>query len=243
MTRTILIDADITVYRVAAKNEEPTRFDNGLWVLWSDEAKTKKDFDEAIENIVETTKADDYLLCLTSKNNFRKDILPSYKSNRKDTRKPMLLPFLRQHIIENYKYDLRDGLEGDDLMGIHATNPDAKGEQVIYSADKDMKTIPTKLWDQAFNTIVDISEEEAERNWLTQTLTGDPTDGYKGATKVGAVGAKKILDNDCSWSAVVAAFIKQGHTDAEALQQAQVARILRYDNYDLTTNTIKVWTP
>ena len=84
MTRMVLIDADITIYRVAAKNEEPTRFDNGLWVLWSDEAKTKKDFDEAIENIVETTKADDYLLCLTSKNNFRKDILPSYKGNRKD---------------------------------------------------------------------------------------------------------------------------------------------------------------
>lgn len=243
MTRTVLIDADITVYQVAAKNEEPTKFDNGLWVLWSDETKTIKDFDEAIENIVEKTKADEYLLCLTSKNNFRKDILPSYKGNRKDTRKPMLLPFLRQHVIENYLYDLRDGLEGDDLMGIHATNPDAKGEQVIYSADKDMKTIPAKLWDVNTDILFEVNEDEANRNWLTQTLTGDPVDGYKGATKIGAVGAKKILDRDCSWEAVVEAFIKQGHTEAEALQQAQCARILRYEDYDLTTNTIKVWKP
>ncbi len=91
--------------------------------------------------------------------------------------------------------------------------------------------------------VVDISEDEADRNWLLQTLTGDTTDGYKGLPKCGPVSANKILDNDCTWSGVVAAYTKAGLTEKEALQQAQVARILRYDNYDLTTNTIKVWTP
>ena len=243
MSRTVLIDADITVYQIAMKNEEPTRFDNGLWVLWADESKCKIDFDEAIENIVEKTKADDYLLCLTSKHNFRKDILPSYKGNRKETRKPMMLPFLRQYVIENYKYDMRYGLEGDDIMGIHATDPNSTTENVIFSLDKDMKTIPAKLWDSDFETVVDITEEEADRYWLLQTLTGDATDGYKGLPKCGPVSAKKILDNDCTWDGVVDAYLKAGLTEKEALQQAQVARILRYDNYDLETDTIKVWTP
>ena len=243
MRRTLLIDADITVYRVASSNEVPTRFHNGLWVLWSDEDKTRRDFDDAIKDILEKTEADDYLLCLTSPNNFRKDILPSYKGNRKDTRKPMMLPFLRDHVMANHPYDMRDGLEGDDLMGIYATQPDMDGEYVIYSADKDMKTIPALLWDDDDKVVVVNTLEQANRYWLTQALTGDPTDGYKGATKIGAVGAKKILDNDCSWEAVLAAFIKQGHTEHEALQQAQVSRILRYENYDLVTNTLGVWQP
>ena len=243
MRRTLLIDADITVYRVASTNEVPTRFFNGLWVLWADEARTKKDFDAAIEDIITKTEADDYILCLTSPINFRKDILPSYKGNRKETRKPMMLPFLRDHVMANHPYEMRDGLEGDDLMGIYATRPDNVGEYVIYSADKDMKTIPALLWDDVDDVVVANTVEEADRFWLTQALTGDPTDGYKGAQKIGAVGAKKILDNDCSWEAVLAAFIKQGHTEHEALQQAQVARILRHENYDLVTDTIGVWTP
>ena len=243
MARTVLIDADITIYKVASTNEEPTKFHNGLWVLWADEGKTKRDFDDAITNIVETTGADNYLLCLTSSSNFRKDILPSYKGNRKETRKPMMLPFLREYAMEHHPHDIREGLEGDDLMGIYATNPNNKGEFVIYSADKDMKTIPALLWDDTTSQPIKISEEEADRWWLTQTLTGDATDGYKGLPKCGPVGAAKVLDDDCSWDAVLAAFIKAGLTEHEALQQARVARILRYNDYDLETNTVKVWTP
>lgn len=243
MSRTILIDADITLYQVATTNEEPTRFHNGLWVLWADESKTKKDFDEAIENIVTQTNADDYLLCLTSPTNFRKDILPSYKGNRKETRKPMMLPFLREHVMKNHKYDMREGLEGDDLLGIYGTDPNAKDERVIFSADKDMKTLPAKHWDADWALVREITEEDANRWWLYQSLTGDTTDGYKGCPKVGPVAANKILDKDCSWEAVVAAFEKAGLSTFEALQQAQVARILRYENYDLETDTLKVWNP
>lgn len=243
MSRTILIDADITLYQVAVTNEEPTRFHNGLWVLWADEAKTKKDFDEAIENIVTQTNADDYLLCLTSPTNFRKDILPSYKGNRKETRKPMMLPFLREHVMKNHKYDMREGLEGDDLLGIYGTDPNAKDERVIFSADKDMKTLPAKHWDTDWALVREITEEDANRWWLYQSLTGDTTDGYKGCPKVGPVAANKILDKDCSFDAVVAAFEKANLSIFEATQQAQVARILRYENYDLETDTLKVWEP
>jgi DNA polymerase I len=243
MRRTLLIDADITIYRVATTNEVPTRFYNGLWVLWADEDKTKWDFDDQIKSIIEETGADDYILCLTSTNNFRKDILPSYKGNRSNHRKPMMLPVLRDHVMANHPYEMRDGLEGDDLLGIYATNPNLEGEYVIYSADKDMKTIPALLWDDENKVVVVNTVEQADRYWLTQTLTGDQTDGYKGAQKIGPVGAQKILDDDCSWEAVLAAFIKAGHTEDEALQQAQVARILRYENYDLVTNTLGVWKP
>lgn len=243
MPRTILIDADITLYQIASSNEIPTRFDNGLWVLWADEEKCKADFDEALRDIVEKTKADDYLLCLTSSTNFRKDILPSYKGNRKETRKPMMLPFLRQYVIENYKYDMRDGLEGDDLLGIYGTDPNSTDERVIYSADKDVWTLPAKIWNNEFVLVTNNLLEDANRSWFMQTLTGDTTDGYKGLNGCGPVAANKILDKDCSWEAVVAAYEKKGFTADDALQQARVARILRYEDYDLETDTLKVWKP
>jgi DNA polymerase-1 len=243
MSRTVLIDADILCYTTAYINEEPTEFANGLFVLWADAAKTKADLVDNIDHILEKVDADDFLLCLTDKENFRKDILPSYKSNRSGSRKPMMLPFLREFIIENLPHDVRKGLEGDDLMGIYATHPDLDGEYVIYSADKDMKTIPALLWDEEDGQIRKVSEEEANRNWLFQTLTGDTTDGYTGCPKVGPVSANKILDKECSFEAVVVAFEKAGLSKFEATQQAQVARILRFENYDLVTDTLKVWRP
>ena len=243
MSRTVLIDADILCYTVAYVNEVPTEFANGLFVLWADAEKTKADLSDELDRILEEVDADDYLLCLTDKDNFRKDILPSYKSNRSGSRKPMMLPFLREHIIANLRHDVRQGLEGDDLMGIYATHPDLEGEWVIYSKDKDMKTIPALLWDFEDGHVRKVSEEEATRNWLFQTLTGDTTDGYSGCPKVGPVAANKILDKECSFNAVIQAYEKAGLSKFEATQQAQVARILRSENYDLETDTLTVWRP
>ena len=84
--------------------------------------------------------------------------------------------------------------------------------------------------------------EEADRWHLAQTLIGDPTDNYKGCPKIGAVGAKKILDKDCSWAAVVAAYEKAGLSEEDALAQARVARILRFEDVDEDMNPI-LWTP
>ena len=106
-----------------------------------------------------------------------------------------------------------------------------------------MKTIPALLWNEEDGQIVKVSEEEATRNWLFQTLTGDATDGYKGCPKVGPVAANKILDDDCSFDAVVKAYEKAGLSKFEATQQAQVARILRFENYDLETDTLTIWRP
>ena len=93
---------------------------------------------------------------------------------------------------------------------------------------------------------------------MTQTLTGDATDGYKGCPSVGAVGAKKILDDALAlaksndhekfnnwymWIAVVKAFEKAGLGEEEALVQARVARILRTPEYDHKKRKVKLWSP
>ena len=99
--RTLLIDGDILIYKIATLNEEPTHWGEGLWTLHCDENICKAEVDRQIDELLDNLKADKYIVALTDKKNFRKDILPSYKDNRKQKRKPLALPFLRQHCIDN----------------------------------------------------------------------------------------------------------------------------------------------
>jgi DNA polymerase-1 len=132
-------------------------------------------------------------------------------------------------------------LEADDVMGILGSTPDLK--TVIVSDDKDMKTIPCRLYRPTDDDLMDVSQEAADLNFYTQTLTGDSTDGYSGCPKVGAVTAAKILGNRPDWSLVENQFIKSGLTREEAITQARLARILRNDDWDADKETIKLWSP
>lgn len=243
MSRTVLIDADILAFQVSVNAETATEFADDIHVLWADAKKAKIDIDEAIEAITVKVDADDYICCLTSPTNFRQDVLPSYKGNRSSSRKPMILPSLRQHMIDHHITVMIEGLEGDDCIGIYATDPNSDTEYVMYSADKDMKTIPALLWNEEDGMAYKISPEEAERYWLTQVITGDNTDGYKGLPKHGPVAAGKILDKECSYQAVEEAYLKAGLTERDCLQQARVARILHHSDFNQVNNKPILWSP
>jgi DNA polymerase-1 len=126
-------------------------------------------------------------------------------------------------------------------MGILATNPHSKTQKIIVSQDKDMKTIPTQVWDG--KDLVTITEGEANYRHLYQTLIGDAADGYKGCPGVGPVKATKLLDADPTWATVVAAYTKAGLTEADALTQARLARILRWSDWDAEKKEPILWTP
>ena len=81
--KVLLIDGDILLYKIAMNNEVPTNWGDGLWTLHADENICKSDVDAVIDNLGSNFSADDYVVCLTDAHNFRKDVLPSYKSNRK----------------------------------------------------------------------------------------------------------------------------------------------------------------
>ena len=88
-----------------------------------------------------------------------------------------------------------------------------------------------------------ITEKEADYWHFFQTLTGDTIDGYSGCPGIGAVNAKRILDEDPSWESVVKTFNKKGFTEEDALVQARCARILRASDYNFDTEEVILWTP
>ena len=115
-----------------------------------------------------------------------------------------------------------------------------EGEKVIVSEDKDLKTVPCKLWRSG--ELLNITKEEADYNHLFQTLTGDTTDGYSGLRGVGEVKAKTILIVP-TWASVEAAFIKAGYTKEDALIQARLSRILRFEDYNFEYGVPNMWSP
>lgn len=253
MTRIVLIDADIDLYQIAQKNEVEVQWDEDTITMTTDIANAKHVFDETIKGIVKKLDADDYILCMTGDNNFRRTHFPTYKANRKD-RKPMGYKLLKQHAIENHPHKIYDTLEADDVMGILATKKAPAGtEYVIHSADKDMKTIPAKVWDEKQKKIVNISQLEADRFLYTQLLTGDAVDGYKGCPSVGKVKAQQALA-PCSTelemrNAVLKLYLKAYKAEGEdyakqaMIETAGQARILRACDYDFKTKSVIIWHP
>ncbi len=241
----LLFDADIIAFKAAAATEQPINWGDGIWTLHGYEQDVIDHAMSYMQSVADKLDAQDVLLFLTGANNWRKDILPSYKSNRKDTRKPLMLPFIRQFMVDNLGATIVDTFEADDLLGIEATSTD---DCIIVSEDKDLKTIPAMVYNpQKDDAPVLIPEFTAAWNHMFQTLTGDSTDGYSGCPKVGPVAAKKILQDidqvEDLWPAVVAAFKKQNLSEEVALQQAQVARICHASDFDKETGKVIPWTP
>lgn len=252
--------------------ERPNDWGDGIWTIHSDQHEAERNLTNKIDTVMDDLKADACVVALTdTQENYRKAILPTYKSNRKDQRKPLLLGHLKDFLRSAYETYDRPTLEADDILGILSTGQKIPGEKIIVSIDKDLKCIPGLLYNDSkpMDGIQEITEQQADYWHMMQTLTGDVTDGYAGCPGVGKVKAEAMLagnpkgglnhgvNEDCGciecrlvhrdpaamWERVVAAFVKAKLGEEEALRQARVARILRASDYDFKNKKPILWTP
>ncbi len=253
--RILLIDADVVAYKAASACEKATHWGEGYWTWHADENEARANVEAQLTEIMDTLGGKSMKLCLTdSEGNFRRSVLPTYKGNRATVKKPLVLKSIKQWMLDEKDAYFRPGLEGDDCMGILSTWSGLKGEKVIYSIDKDMKTIPGLFCHRLEDGVKEVSEAEADYWHLYQTLIGDTTDGYSGCPGVGPKKAEAILAQaqlegltkghvKMLWAAVVETYRKAKLGPEEALRQARVARILRASDYDFTKKEPILWTP
>lgn len=250
---TALIDADIVAYKAAARNEQSHDFGDQLCHSTNPKGALK-DAREMIETYAQRVGADKVLICLSDPaRNFRKELTPDYKNNRKATRKPELLIWVKEYLFTEYPSIIKPRLEADDVMGIIQTAGDeyVEGETVIVSEDKDMLTIPGKVYNPNKDDlgVVDVSHSEAVRWHLTQTIIGDPTDGYPGCYRVGPKSSyvARINDPDTPleelWDIVLEAYESKDFTEEDALLQARQAYILWNHAWNDNTGRLKLWRP
>lgn len=228
----ILVDADILLYQACSAAEEETDWGDDVWSLTTDLKEAKAMFQDRLAAIEERLNSHKVTLCISDKVNFRKTVYPNYKSNRKKTRKPLGYPAMVEWARGKYDCITLPGLEADDVLGIFATMPPNKAQAIMVSDDKDLLTIPGRLYRPMSDELMTITEAEADYNFLMQTLTGDTTDGYPGLKGYGPKTAEKLLGSRPVWSLVEQAYIKAGQTREDALVQARLARILRWTDWD-----------
>ena len=234
MTDVLLIDGDILAYQVCTAAMREVEIDGEVtYSLNRDEARSR--FKAKIDYWLEELDCVRPLLAWSHREErFRDDLDENYKGNRTG-KKPLGYWALVETWMDEWPSRCIAGLEGDDVLGILQTRPDGPST-ICLSEDKDLKTIPglhSKMNDLG---VFEVTLEEADTWWMVQTLAGDRTDGYKGCPGVGEVTAARLLepqkgDLPAMWEIVLRTYEDKGLTYQDALRNAQMARILRHEDY------------
>lgn len=171
----LLIDGDIAVYRVACTCEDEV------------EQVAKWRINDTMTDILEATEADSHVVYLTGRDNFRKNLDPTYKANRTQER-PTFWQACRDHLVNKYKAVIVDNYEADDAMGWNQTD-----DTVICSIDKDMLMIPGKHYNWVRKEWTTVTEDSANQTFYRQLLIGDTSDNVFGIKGIGPKKAEKAL--------------------------------------------------
>lgn len=274
MRKVLLIDGDIVAYQLSATTERSYDLpEAGTTVKTTDADAAIRGMVDQINGWKEKLKADHVIVCLSDDfSNYRKKVYPPYKSQRKSAERPVLLYDMKDALANHFEVARWPNLEADDVMGILATEPQTEERRCIVSEDKDMRTVPAWVWNPAKDAKpVLIGQDEADRWFLKQTLTGDVTDGYPGCPDIGPKKADEILDGHylervervitkgkragetevkyrmvydigmTVWGRIVRTYEAKGLTEEDALAQARCAFILRYGHYE--DGRVIQWSP
>ena len=238
---TLLIDADYFLYRAAQAAECEMIFTDDVTCITSSTEEGQSIFKYELKKLRQRFESEKILLTFTSQDNFRKDVDPEYKSNRKE-RKPCGYVKLKNWAKETWPSVSKPRLEADDVMGILATNG-SLDNFVLISPDKDMTQIPCRIYNLKDEFTVE--PEDGIRKLYEQALTGDTTDGYKGCVGIGPKRAQQILSNADGdyWNATLTAFLEAGMTEADALRNLRLARILQAEDWDSENQRPILFTP
>ncbi len=141
------------------------------------------------ESIIRDSGATTYKIFLSGKNNFRLDICPDYKAHR-PTEKPVHLAACREYLINKFGAKVVDYMEADDMLGIQQQSDTT----IICSLDKDLDTVPGWHYNWNKNKKYWVDEDQADKFFWIQMLTGDSADNIFGIKGVGPKKAEKLLD-------------------------------------------------
>jgi len=229
-----LLDGDLIAYRNAASAEnEP------LEICLSR-------VDSLIDTIMRETGATEYMIALSGETNFRRDIYPEYKQNRKDVQRPKWLLEAKQYLKDKFNAVESINCEADDLLGVWQCT--LEQDTIICTLDKDLRMVPGKHYSWEIrgtsklgkewvrpSEISHITTYEATMHFYRQLIIGDPSDNVKGLKGSGEKAADRILFNLVNEEDMLQAVREAYGNDEEMLMNGKCLWIWRYEN--------NIWSP
>lgn len=172
---TVLVDGDIVAYRCAA-----SCLRQGQLVDPVEIAQVR--VNDLMYRIIQETESTAYRVFIGGVDNFRYQLYPAYKGNRKDTEKPPWLEACREQLVVEWQAQVVNGMETDDMLGILQTD-----DTVIASIDKDLLMIPGKHFNFVKQEFYNVSPLDGIRHFYLQLIMGDRSDnipGYDGVMRI-----------------------------------------------------------
>lgn len=182
-----LIDFDIVAYNSAASAE-------------NDPLSVALDrTNQMVLSILQAADADTFRGFLSGGNNFRHEIYPEYKANRKDMVDPRWRAACKEFLVTEWNAEVTDGYEADDAMGMNQTK-----DTRICTIDKDLNMIPGLHYSWPIirkgevvreGMLYEVSEIEGLRSFYRSLLVGDRSDNIIGVHGLGPKKAAKLIDH------------------------------------------------
>src|SRR5210317_106589 len=218
----LIIDGDVLAYHACRPRYlKKSSIHRGIVHIELDEKGKKKEFEYTkeedeeyleeswnnfkndVQHLCDHLWAEDYVMAVGGRYNFRKTMYPNYKMNRhrEGVKQNEFVPIIRKRAAEEGMAVFADYREADDYIRIWAEECRENGiDFIICSIDKDLKCIPSKFFDTRkdkkgnFTHKVEvISEKKALRNYYGQMLMGDGMDNIPGIPGLGPKTAEKLL--------------------------------------------------
>lgn len=214
----IIVDADsICYYAAFATNKDDKTVDDCYEVI-----------DMVYANIIEDmpNNCNDIESYVGGEGNFRFDIYPEYKANRKDLEKPKYLKQAYAYLVHFWNGTVVNGVEADDIVAIRAT--ELGDDCVIVGIDKDLRQIAGTHYNWKKREFETITPEQADYNFWMQMLTGDTSDNIKGVKGIGPKKAEKLLGEFSSLNLYYHSAVEEVYGDKELFEQTyKCLRLLR----------------
>jgi 5'-3' exonuclease len=200
----LLIDADSLIFASCYRSKNDTNYhlypDNFYTNIEDSINKFNEQYMKIVNDLEELYTIESIVTFNGSKGNFRKQLTPDYKANRKKQILPPLLHPMHQYVKDNYDSKFGYGIETDDLVAKYwkrLSDEFGRDEVMIVSIDKDYKQFPCLLYNYHYKhkVILDISESDAIYNFYEQMIVGDTADNvnyFKGKGKKFAEKSNRI---------------------------------------------------
>ena len=190
-----LIDADILVYSCGFASDANAK---ELGIEAEPVEHCLQGVKQTIQSLCEATDATEYVLYLSGRTNFRLQVDPTYKANRKDAPKPFHYNAIREYMEKNHPHDISVDEEADDVLGRVQSGAEPS-TTVIISKDKDLNMIrgwhynwskKNKEQGMYFTTVPD-----GIKLFYKQVIQGDSTDNISGVYRLfGKKATKGLLE-------------------------------------------------
>jgi len=155
-------------------------------------------FEERLDDLQNTVFCDETQIAVFGEKNFRIDFFSDYKNTPSRKKSKENNPFyfeLRQMLLDEGLVVPATGMEADDLVRIWAEEARAREQQfVVASVDKDLQCIAGHHYLIHRDELIHVTEDQGDKHYWTQILTGDSVDNIRGLRGIGPKKAERILE-------------------------------------------------